>query len=107
MAATNATEILLIISNAAELQVELDLDSIIDGHQTFWNAGTWGPLRHPEYISKLREWWESVRQTTPRVSWVVPSDGEEGTWKHLGGADLLFDDAIVYLDGWGAAWLKT
>lgn len=107
MPPTTAIELLSWIANAEDLRVELDLDSIIDGHPGLRNAGTWEPLRHPEHISKLREWWGSVRQDIPKVSWVVPSDEGEGYWKRLGGADLLFDDAIAYLDGRRTAWLRT
>ncbi|KAG9048504.1 hypothetical protein FS837_012694 [Tulasnella sp. UAMH 9824] len=97
------------IPNAADLQVELDVDSLFDGDPRFREAETWELVRDPEVISARREWWQWVLQNTSKVSWVVPSDsGEgEGDSKRLGGADLSFDDAIAYLDQRRSIWLKT
>ncbi|KIO29840.1 hypothetical protein M407DRAFT_242484 [Tulasnella calospora MUT 4182] len=107
MSAANVTELLARITNAADLQVLLDLDSIIDGDPRSRKAETWESRRDPPAISQLQGWWESVRENIPKVSWVVPSDEQEGSWKRLGGADLLFDDAIAYLDRRRGIWLKT
>ncbi|KIO29839.1 hypothetical protein M407DRAFT_21092 [Tulasnella calospora MUT 4182] len=104
--AASVTQLLSRIPNAADLQVELDADSIIDGDPSFREAETWESRRSPAIIARLRGWWESVQQNIPKVSWVVPSSEGEGSWKRLGGADLSLDDAIAYLDHRMGVWLK-
>ncbi|KAG8898627.1 hypothetical protein FRC00_002554 [Tulasnella sp. 408] len=95
------------ITNIADLQVELDLDSIIDGDPRFRDAEQWEFRRSPAALSQLRKQWESNRRSLPKVSWVAPSDEVEGSWERIGGADLSFDDAIVYLDRRREGWLKA
>ncbi|KAG9048506.1 hypothetical protein FS837_012696 [Tulasnella sp. UAMH 9824] len=107
MSTVNTIELLARITNVVDLEVELDLVSIVNGDPQSQPAEPWQCRRSPEDISQLRGWWESVQQNIPKVSWVVPSDKEEGGWKQLGGVDLSFDDAITYLDRRREVWLKT
>ncbi|KAG8957337.1 hypothetical protein FRC00_004125 [Tulasnella sp. 408] len=84
--------------NAADLQVELDVDGLIDGHPRYREAQSWESRRSPAAMSGLRKWWKLIPKDILNFSWVVPSDEAEGEWKRLGGAELSFDDAIAYLD---------
>ncbi|KIO29841.1 hypothetical protein M407DRAFT_21094 [Tulasnella calospora MUT 4182] len=96
--AESVTKVLSRIPNVPGHQVELDLDSMIYGDPKPRKAETWEPLGIAPVTTWYRELWEEIRQTSPDVSWVVPSDEGAGTWKRLGGTDLSFDDAIAYLD---------
>lgn len=66
--AASITQVLSRIPNAADLQVEMDLDSIIDGDPAFREAEAWESRRSPAVISRIRGWWKSVQQNIPKVS---------------------------------------
>ncbi|KAG8912550.1 hypothetical protein FRC01_005042 [Tulasnella sp. 417] len=100
-------ELLRRIPNAKDMQVELDLDSIIYEDPRLETAVTREFQNSVTATTHLREWWGWIRENIPEVSWIVPSDEGEGSWKRLGGADLSLDDAIAYLDHRREARFKT
>ncbi|KIO29842.1 hypothetical protein M407DRAFT_21095 [Tulasnella calospora MUT 4182] len=94
---SHLTSLLQRIPNATDLDVEVDLASIIDGDPTGRQRGVGTLGLSSAVISDLRRRWEWVQKNIPKVSWLVPSE-KGGGLERLGGADLLFDDAIAHLD---------
>lgn len=101
---SHLTTLLMRMTNVANLQAEVDLTSLISG-DLISRAGDTG-FSFTD-ISNPRSQWERVQHLMPKVSWVVPSDEVEGSWKRIGGAELSFDDAIAYLAHRRGVWLKT
>ncbi|KIO29836.1 hypothetical protein M407DRAFT_21089 [Tulasnella calospora MUT 4182] len=104
MMLSHLTTLLMRMTNVANLQAEVDLTSLISG-DLISRAGDTG-FSFTD-ISNPRSQWERVQHLMPKVSWVVPSDEVEGSWKRIGGAELSFDDAIAYLAHRRGVWLKT
>ncbi|KAG8900623.1 hypothetical protein FRC01_010068 [Tulasnella sp. 417] len=85
------------ISDVPDLRVEVDVASIIVGSSRTGEPASETLEFSSTAVLELRSRWEWVGQNLPKVSWVVPSDEGEGRLKRLGGADLIFDDALAYL----------
>ncbi|KAG8961458.1 hypothetical protein FRC00_012180 [Tulasnella sp. 408] len=107
MSPEHVTILLGKLENAPDLEIDLDLDSIVDGDPRLREAERWGPSRSLTTISQLRNWWKSVPQDIPKVSWVVPFGEVEASWERIGGTKLSFEEAIAYLDRRREVWLNT